>query len=829
MHEKVEAKLAEKTKESRRYSSGRFDIRVSDESHTTLTNITQTTRDRYTQNINKDNGSVCLWFVVAKDQDEQLKIPKRINGILEQLHDHRILMFTFPHVSFCRSDKNLWNEYIRQHALYLSENNKGVQNTIRTSMDEIEKSWVNELQKIETRILCYQYKNGSVEVTETNWNEFKQLITSFVRKKLEFSVDHLGFRDQHFDNSALQSYAKGGMTYTGPAGPIMDLINTLNKNGISHDDEWLHNNPTHPLGAIHALFKKKFQNTVGRGGQQSIRIAYFELKRAPFGLRYNALSAFVLGFCLRDILKKNYQWTDGKDTRPLDIDTLAQVIEAVVKDDWTPNKISQEKLICKLSKETKKFIEATPLMFGAAPIPDSSVESVLLQIATRVEEISARVPLWVLPEYVHETADPKADAIKAILMEICTALTISSKSKVEDRVSAVNRAWDMIAKDPEIISAIAGFIRKENFLRAFEIYVDEESPALSSLAGSIGDLSHEYCRSILERCQETSGWLWKQADISREIDEVLCEYKVVQLASNLCGFNGFVSYSSVFDALKTAVTTNNHLPKQLIESFYPSLANFLMALQQTGLASDIKQALDESYDTIKILFFDSKKAETLRLLKSKLGDVGIFDTDLLEILNEMQGGFGLDENSFVSSMRMKIDEFAKKSVITKIKSQWVRVSGASSTAEWSLKNSLPAKYIFGNRPDAMDLLSAVANPENFSASRLESLLETLESIEPTEIADCQERLAADIIPHRYKKFQINASSLIDFLIREHGKQPNNWPASPDVSEFIKSQYKGAIAPQVREKIRSKGAEELKIKLLELADDNPELGLLFLEA
>lgn len=51
LHEKAEAKLEEHTKNYRKYSSGTFDIRVSDASHTTLTNINPATRDKYTENI----------------------------------------------------------------------------------------------------------------------------------------------------------------------------------------------------------------------------------------------------------------------------------------------------------------------------------------------------------------------------------------------------------------------------------------------------------------------------------------------------------------------------------------------------------------------------------------------------------------------------------------------------------------------------------------------------------------------------------------------------------------------------------------------------------
>lgn len=828
LHEKVETKLMEHTKNYRKYSSGRFDIRVSDANHTTLTNINQATRDKYTENINKDDGSVCLWFVVARDHDEQLQIPQKINSILGQLNDHRILMFTFPQLSFCHRNKNSWSEYIRQYAQYMTENDTGARNQIRGALDGIEKEWFKEIEKNDVVLRVYRFKNGKIETSDTSWNAFKELITGYVRKKLEFSVDHLGFQDHHFGNSSLRAYAKAGITFSGSAGPIANLVNTLKNDGVTDEVNWFAQNLEHPLGAVHALVEKKFANTVGRGGQQSIRLIYIELKRAPYGLRYNALSAFVLGYCLRDILQKNYRWTNGQYSEDLDIDTLAEIIETVVKDDGNNNLGNKEKEICRLSKEEKKFIEKVPVMFGATPIVNATVESILGQIQGRVETESARVPLWVLPEYVREANDPKADDIESVLNDICTAFTTSSKGKVDDRAKAIKDVGRIILDDPDIVNEIAQYLVTENFISAFEIYVDKVNPALSQLAISIGDVSHEYCGSILERCQETAGWLWKQSDITREIDDMLREYEIISLAKPLCGYTSFVPYKNVFDALKLAVTDTNHIPKLLIEAYYPTLANFLSALQSSGSAQDIKLALQQSFAFIKSLFFDHTKTKSLVILKSKLNDVAIEDSDLLRLLNEMVGGFGLDENTFVANIRVKIEEFEKDSVVLKIKGEWRRISFSSTPAEWAMKNCVPARFIFGNTPDTDDLLKAIEQPESLSATKLVEILEVLKEVTASSILDCQNALLADVIPLKYKIFGIGISSLLEFLRSKHGNQPNNWPRNPNIEEFIMNQYKGTIAPQIKEKIRDRNAEDLKQKLLQLADENPELGLLFLE-
>jgi hypothetical protein len=831
LHEKVEAKLEEHTKNFRKYSSNRFDIRVSDAEHTTLGNIVGKTRNKYSTGLtgeSSDDGSVCLWFVVARDHDEQLQIPQKIDNVLRQLHDHRILMFTFPYLSFCHSNKNLWGEYIRQYAQYMTENDTAAKKQIRDALDGIENGWFKELQKNDAVIRVHSFRNGQIDTSDTNWTQFKELITNYVRKMIKYSIDHLGFQDPHFGNSALQGYAEAGILLNATSGPIGQLVNTLKKAGVTDDLNWFVQNQDHPLSVIHALFEKKFSNTVGRGGHQSIRVVYLELKRAPYGLRYNALSAFVLGFCLRDILQKNYQWTNGQLTQPLDVASLKEIIEATVKDNWNDNTLKKEKLICRLSKEEKKFIEKAPAIFGTTPVPDATVESVLNQIQGCVEAISARVPLWVLPEFIRAANDPKADDIESVLNDVCSAFTTSSKGKVEDRVNAVKDVGEIIITDPDIVPAIADYIKTENFVRAFEIYVDKENPSLSVLAKSIGDVSHGYCGAILERCQETSGWLWKQADISREIDDMLCEYEIISLAKPLCGYSEFTEYKSVFNALKTAVTETNHLPKQLIEAFRPMLTDFLTAMQGGTSVSYIKNALQQSFVDIQRLFFDHTKTESLTILKSKLTDVILEDADLLSLLNEMVGGFGMDENTFLTNIRIRIEEFAKHSVVLKIKEEWTRISNTGTPAEWAINTGMPARYVFSGHPYTEDMLKAIEQPATFAATKLSEILEALKEIEAAGIADCQKAYMADVVPARYKKFQISFASLLEFLCCTHGNQPNSWPPRPDISEFIKSQYKATFAPQIKEKIHTERAEDLKQKILRFADDNPELGLLFWE-
>jgi hypothetical protein len=516
-------------------------------------------------------------------------------------------------------------------------------------------------------------------------------------------------------------------------------------------------------------------------------------------------------------------------TKSLDADTLAEIIEAVLKNDGNDN-MRGEKMICRLSKEEKTFVEKAPAMFGVTSTQDATVESVLKQIPDRIQNVSAHVPLWVLPITVHSEGNERANAIEEVLLNICTAFTISSKGKTEDRTNAVKDVGTAILNDPDLVDAVAAYIKSEHFVRAFELYVDKENPALAVLAKNIGDVSHDYCGSILDKAVETAGWLWEQANISEAIDNTLCEYEVISLAKPLSGFTGFVPYKSVFDTLKTAVMQTNHLPKSILESVHPELSAFLSAFQTAGSVKDIKIALSQSSDIIQKLFFDTTKAESVKILRKRLNGMSLplSDIELLGILNGIPSGFGLDEGAFLDGFRVKIEEYAKQSVVQNLKAEWVRFSGTNTPFEWAMNNRIPARFLFGGLPQADDLLKAIAQPETFSATKLAELLEVFKDISAVDIVECQNAFLAETVPHRYAKFNINLSTLIDFLRGKYGAQPNNWQPRPDITDFIRGHYKGTFAPQIAEKIRNKPADELKERLLQLAQENEDLGLLFWE-
>jgi len=817
------------------FSANRLDIRVSDVAHTTLQYIQPGTREKYSSNLNKDTGAACLWFVVAKNKNEQLQIPEKIENIIKQLRDHRIVMFYFSHLTFCDSNVSLWDEYITQYAQFMLENDTTAGEQRKKACDRLEKEWFDRMKKSDTRIKVYQFSDNEIVSNDITWANMKKFVEDYVRRTLPYCLDYLTNIPNAFGTS-LKNWTHAGIVFdttqlsgaqfAQPRQLIAQLASSAEK--VSLDESWFQQNPSHPLAQIRTFFDKKISNTISKSSYLSLRRVYKELQRAPYGLKYNALTAFVLGFSLSHVLQKGYQWDNDQRTGALDVDSLIEIIETVVKDDGE-DKIKAEKKICRLSPQEKIFVDKAPLMFGVTSMnPDARVEDVLLQIQSRIEQVSQRVPLWVLPEYIRTTDDPKAETIAEILNYICLAGSMSSKSgKAEERANAIKEVGRIILADSSIVETVANYIEGTNFLIAFQMYVKKTTPALVALADELGD-TDGYSQAIRQKAMESAGWLWNETDISNEISDTILEYEVIKLLKPMAKYLGFVSYKVAVDSLYSAVVDSCKLPKTIILAAYPQLASLITAIVNRGSATDLKEGLGQCGELVQALFFDTSNKGTAHILQQRLSDIDIREKDLMRIFNSLPCRFSTEETTFLDDVRQKIETFEKNAVALQLKENWQRLTGSSSPTEWAGDTGIPARFAIAEISEASEITSAVDYPDAFSSDKLFSLLDIMSELQPVSVAECQNRFISAIVPQRFRKFKMSLSSLIDFLKSVHGSLPNKWPEKPDIDDFVRNQYRGAFAPQVTEKIRATSAETLKNRLLQLAQENPDLGLLFWE-
>lgn len=808
------------------HPTGRFDIRVTGKERTSLQFLSQAQKEKY----GKDTGQVCVWFSIAKDHDDGLGIPEKINKILSQTKDdYRIIMVEFDGLTFCDKSATNWEEYVRLYVKHMTENDSGVKNQLKKSLDKMEFDWTYKMKMPSAKIIAYYYEDDIVHNTVCTWQMFKNFISERVKYMLPYNTDELAPIITAYSINGLKKYALAGIDFNTAEKQTRQVVQLLQKGGVTADKNWFDLNPDHPLSHIHELFTKKMNNTVGRGSNFSIRKAFIDLRKHPYGMMDNAFSAFTVGFCLKEILHNNYQWTDGKLTNPLDADSLAEIIEDAIK---TVDKPRDEKTICKLSKEDKAFVESAPVMFGLQPMSNCTTNETIGYISNKISTISSKVPLWVIPDYIDGQQDPDCTTIREIIEKICLIARTSSKGNTEEKSEAIRDVGAILLNNEGIIKSVAKYMNQVTFKTAFGQYIDSRYPDMNALASSVGDQTHNYLNSILDKAASAASYLWIKDNLDANVSETQGEYKLIQTLKPLVSPSEFVNYKQVVNSLKNAIFERNKIPRSRILSIYPSLADLIDCIesldktQNVKTIDEIQQTVAANYNLIENLFYDSKMVASIKIIKGMVETGPIPDSELINLIQDLSSGYSSPEITFTKELKGKIEDYEKKSLGRKLLNRWKEITQSSSPSEWAATNHMPAYFVFFDYDNPKMIIQCISHPEDYSAEKLNAIMQSLNSAGITDVKRCQAAFIDEHIPSKYKGFNISFGSLASYLMKRYSGSPNTWPDKLDFSDYLTSQYKTEIAPQAIAEIKQMNAEELKSKILSLAADNEDIGLIF---
>ncbi|MHB8788482.1 MAG: transposase [Desulfobulbaceae bacterium] len=817
---------------------GRFDVRAAGVGGLSASSIAR--RDSFSATGNR----VLVQFILARDEQEQLRIPDKARELVKQFKDHRMLFVTLPEVSFCRDNAKAWGEFTENSARLALASDSASKKVFETQVSSVKAAWQSQVMSAVKLIVYKPNPNGEPFAEEVTWGKLKKdWLTAYAKQTFEAYTDDLcGFNISAFAApTALQSWALAGMEFDRFAKPgaWRTVVATWQKNGVTGEDTWFAENPNHSLTQLRDFCKKRQDTTVGAGNTCSIRKLYIDLQRPPFGLLGVPHSAFVLGFVLKTWLtgQRKLQWTDGVTSKALDVAALAEIIEAVVKYDGA-NAIKNEKLICRLSKEEKVFIEQSSVIFESSPLADGTVEAALNSVGTRLEQISQRVPLWVLPEYIRAQADPSAEAMGKVINALCAANGISSKGDTETRGNKVKEIGEILLATPGLAEAMTKYMTPVVFEEAFHRYVDSAKPELKAAAELMGDSSRNYCRAVKNRFAATSGWLWKRGDAESVLEEVYRQTLCAEHIRGLAGSSGYMSFEDALSRLRNAVLSENKVPTGFWAKKHPALKRFFELLTRPSLSGeDVKvfeEILEQHDGVIREVFFDVAQSRQLGAMLEIFGEIWpMAIADGRELYNAFpQDSARVDEQSFKAQGRGKIEEYSRTLVSKQVAALWRERTGTESPDEWSRKHSLPAECVLAV-VDATGIVDAVANPGGVSAERLQSVQDELEKDGAfVDVDTAGEKFLKRVLPARYQKIGFSVGELSDWLCRKLGKTPGRWLTDGGLSEaveaFVKQGYDNRARMQAAEKVNMLSDAEAKKLLLKLIDQIPDAGLSVLE-
>lgn len=814
--------------------SGRFDIRVADVGHLSPSSI------KKCETFGEKGNRVLVQFVLARDEQEQLRIPDKAKALAKQFKDHRMLFITLPGINFCHNNSAAWDEFVENSARLSLSNESSSKNVFETQIRSMKSKWYSIVKTADKLTIFKPNPNGDPFTEDVTWGHLKKdYLADYAKQVFDAYTDDLcgDYQVAFGVPNALKSWASAGMEFDKfpKPGAWKTVIKTWEKKGISGDEAWFNANPNHPLTQLRDKCKTWQDNTVGAGNTCSIRKLYIDLQRPPFGLLSVPHSAMVLGFVLKTWLtgQRKLQWTDGVTSKALDSETLAEIIETVVKDDGA-NKIRNEKLICRLSKEEKAFIDQSSVIFGNNPLSDGTVEAALNAVSARLEQITQRVPLWVLPEYIREQAEPSAEVMGEVISALCEANSISSKGDSETRGNKVKEIGGILLATPGLSNALANYMTPVVFSKAFQQYVDGAKPELKNVAKRLDTATHTYCELVKTRFASTSGWLWKRGDTDAVLEEVFRQMLCVEHIGKLAGISGYMAFEDALNRLRTAVQLENKVPTYHWARAYPAFQRLFELLDRTPLSGEdviaLEKILEQQNANLREVFFDVSQIQQLGAMRKIFGDIWpMAVAESRELYNAFPSDSAqVDEQAFKMRGHAKIEEYNQTLISKRVEAIWYERTNTKAPCEWSNKHMLPAECILAAE-NARSLIDAIANPAEVSAERLKSVCADLEKTDAfVDEKEAGVRFLKRILTPRYQQIGVNVSELCSWLRSELGDAPDRWMIDQGLNEavesFVKQEYDAHAKEKALDKVNALSDAEAKKLLLELINNISDVGL-----
>ena len=787
-------------------------------------------------------NKVLLQFVIARDQEQQLTVGQRARELARQMKDFRMLFIVVPELHFCSLKLTNWKEYVEQLAHKELAVDQAAKTNYETQLKLMDAEWLNKLVNNGQKLQVFQPNptGGEPYVEDRQWNTLEDLLKRYLDGKFEYYLDRFsGYNVSSMQEGGkgLQAWAKAGIDRTTAQGAMKNVWVAFDRAGITADDAWFDANPSHPIVKLREFCKQKLNNAInGSTGTCSVRKILIDLARAPFGLLYVPYTAFVMGLAMKDWLnnpRQQLQWTNGAMSERLDIESLSEMIEAAVRDAGN-NAIKNEKLVCRMSREEKSFIEKAPAMFGIPHIPNATVEMTLQEIAERLEKVSDRAPLWVLPDYIDKTGEPSASIIREMILNLCTAEKISSKGDQQERTKCVKRIGEIVTAHAGVEDALRKYIDSECFTKAFRDYVDNSCPRLPQLAEAVGDTAGLYCKTVKEHFATTAAWLWNEQNVDGELETVCLQYKVVSHVQNLLASQAFMSYADAMERMRRAVYEENKVSTILLAGDYPFLSNFEKLMANSNVADgmrDFATIFESQIENLRAIFFDPAHAvqigEIRRHFAAQIGALG--DAEMQELYGKLSCGSRRTDADFKQTAFSEIEAYLKASTATQLAVLWRERTGAATPDEWASQHKMPVSVLFVNAAEADLVVRAVSNPSAYQADVLKSAKSTLEIASLVEAGKLGVAFADRYVPPKYAALGLDVAALCNSLSEKLPGNPNGWEVlgakfHGAIAAFARSRYASDFRKQAVAKVKTLTDEQVRNRLMKLVEENPEVGM-----
>ena len=791
-------------------------------------------------------------FTFSKNEDEAKKLRQAINETVsaDDYFDSEIIIID-------SSENPLGDSDFKKFAEFKTSANKYKQ-TKKTEAESYEKSAKEILDKWQERI-----SNGKFKIY-TNTNTFGESIISFdnVREtlaiidkdKYPYSIEAMGKTTDNMwvSNSSKQGAKCGIQRVTAGAyrsgNPNTKLENML-KEAWTEDEYWV-KYPSLIISKIKQQVIEIADSALKSSGKVSLNTIYDELSREPFGFMPVNVTAFILGFVLREYVNDKNMVSDGLTSDKLTEDKLAEIIDELIKSK-NGNLIKyREKFISETTLEQIEFYKVSAQIFGLDSKDFTDIDRATDLIRNKMK--SFPYPIIFANYNIKNVSilSKKEDLEKFI--ELFTLFV-----KENDRESIANKIGSLSLKNIDLLPDSKKLITIDNIRNGMLEYISKEKKELVDLAKSVGDTKNRFLDTLKERISKTSEskWLWEKETVDKKIDEIILEYKIIKETNRLLGTTFYIFENAIKEwkaYCKNIKISLDYAKDRMGDEQHKGVITFLEFLNKLcGMVWPQESQKIEFVDILQkygddfLDFIKTQKAEFLSVCSNildKLFDKNKKD-DVFEKIRQNENLFLLKKENYehivaeeVESINRESENETLKNHLEGLMSDWKTETGTESPFAWSEQYCMPIKYMI---PDDYDLAKAEKYFKVLNEKKIDKDLQTeVQEIFADFIAEGifdrlnDEELRDNIFREKFikkenEKIFDNIGEVKSVLSNNMQGAVYNWTvdkAERYIKELANKKYSSGKYNIAFDKVDKMDSDEAKRILKNLIKDMPSVGM-----
>lgn len=783
-----------------------------------------------------------LCILVAMTDEERNEAGRQIQtSMREGIPENLLLLDATSNPFTAYLDNYITN---KAYSEYYAKSDKQQSNQFGSYAQKNMTNWKEQVLAGEFRLYDMAHKNGQMR---QGYSAICEVLKEINRVQYPFGIEQYNVTGTMFMRNLMAQGAECGLTETEKGAFNANGINRLS---TALKDAWkvpgrYWEDPS-KQGAVIVQLKRQVEKVIAEAFEKNGQIYVLDILHAlqgkPYGLTPSNLSAFVLGFLLKEYANEQYFWSNGT-TRPMSVELMKSAIKNALDQSATPKPGYRMEAIVTMSEDLRLFLQGTAAIFHESAERCGSVDASGGVIRTGMKKLE--FPIWVL-KFMLDTASVQTDTtvIQEVIDKYLGIANIrnypshTTESDLANEIGARFKEYPNLVKDLEALFVSQKC--REAMKTYLTIYHNGELPAL---AAEIKD-NGAYIAEVKKKFNaDEANWVWSIDTANAKIDEVITEYSIIAESNTIVGQS--VSLAGC------------------VRSWKDRINNFKISLEAMATeTADLKELLDILYairqsqdNTIP----EMKKKRFLELLRTQKNEFQhlyqhqeevfkqiaqgwlheLSDEDISELFTEKMdiGVFCDASDKFFTNVEAKVNSFVDEQRSKRLAKMWRERTKTQSPFDWSRVYRTPILCMFDEqeRQEAKEVCTILlkTKPTEAEYEKAAAWMENGTFYVRLASGEERDRCMRERVLEDYAMMLPDVEKVRDDLqAKAATTPPYEWMDNRIIQEKIKEmagmKYKTGGSTKAKQAVEGLSIDELREYVRNLIDTDMSVGIAILK-